>query len=152
MKYPAQSDLWRLETVIRTKPVIGQNGTSRTLGRFRQIFPLALFTDELIIEELRIVWFQRNGPWSNQVISIMATDIACVNAASGPFFGHIHVQSLTGGPQILVDNLWRHHVFKIRSLVEGIALASREGLKIQNRDLEAERGELLRAGSVPQLT
>ena len=151
MKYLAQSDLWRLEWVTKPKPVIGQNGMSRVLGRFRQIFPLTLFPDELIIEELRIVWVKRSGPWTNEVISIMATDIACVNAAGGLFFGYVHVGSLTGGPQILVDNLLRRHVFKIRSLVEGIALASREGLKIENSDLEAERQDLLRAGNVPRL-
>ena len=149
MKYTAQSDLWRLDHVVRAKPVFGvNNGQSRVLGRFRQIFPLTLFPDEIIIEELRIVHVQNNGPWSNYINSIMATDIACVNASSGPFFGHVHIQSLTGGPQIMVDSLTRAAVFKIRSLVEGIALASREGLLINQRNLEEERASLLAAGEV----
>lgn len=152
MKFLAQSDLWRLDQIFRTKPAISPNGTSRVLGRFRQIFPLTLFPDELIIEELRIIWFRRNGPWSNEVISIMATDIACVNASSGPFFGHIHIKSLTGGPEILVDTLMRGDVYKIRSLVEGIALASREGLKVEHSSLEAEKENLMRAGGIPGLT
>src|SRR3990167_9100479 len=107
MKYLAQSDLWRLEQVMKTKPAFSQNGTSRILGRFRQIFPLTLFPGELIIEELRIIWVKRNGPWVNEVISIMATDIACVNASTGPFFGHVHIKSLTGGPEILVNSMTR---------------------------------------------
>lgn len=148
MKYPAQSDLWRLEHITRAKPAIGKNGTSRVLARFRQVFPLAFFPDEVIVEELRIVWIQNNGFWSNQVISIMATDIACVNASAGPFFGSVHIRSLTGGPEICTDNLSRSDVFRIRSLVEGIALASREGLKIENRDLETERQSLITAGQV----
>ena len=118
------------------------------LGRFHQIFPLSLFPDQLIVEELRIVWVKKNGPWSNEVISIMATDIACVNSSCGPFFGHVHIQSLTGGPEIMVESLVRRDVYKIRSLVEGIALASREGLEIEHRNLETEREYLMRAGSI----
>lgn len=149
MKYPAQSDIWRLSLAAGVKPLNGYGGKSRVLARFRQIFPLALLPGDLIIEELRIIHVKRNGPWSSQIISIMATDIACVNASSGPFFGHVHVQSLTGGPQIFVDNLLRRDVFKIRSLVEGIALASREGLNIsEESDLDAERQNLLSAGSL----
>ena len=147
MKTLAQSDLWRFQQVNRIKPTI-TNGTSRILGRFRQIFPLSLFPDQLVIEELRIVWVKKNGPWSNDIISIMATDIASVNSSCGPFFGHIHIQSLTGGPEIMLESLTRRDVYRVRSLVEGIALASREGLKIESADLEAERENLLRAGSI----
>lgn len=149
MKYTAQSDLWRLDHVIRTKPITTTNkGQSRILGQFRQIFPLTLFPDEVIIEELRIVHVQNDGPWAKQIYSIMATDIACVNASAGPFFGHVHIQSLTGGPTIMVDNLPRAAVFKIRSLVEGIALASREGLIINQSNLEEEKQSLMAAGAV----
>ena len=151
MKYPALSDIWRLDFASRPKKTIIEhvhNGQSRVLARIRQIFPLTLFPDQLIVEELRIVWYRRNGPRSNEVISIMATDIACVNAASGPFFGHIHIQSLTGGPEITVDNLLKGDVYKIRSLVEGIALSAREGLRIEDTALETERENLLRAGSI----
>lgn len=148
MKFPAQSDIWQLDHSIRSKPIVSENGTSRVLAHFRQIFPFSLFPGELIIEELRIIWLKKNGPWANQVISIMATDIACVNASSGPFFGRVHIKSLTGGPEILVTNLFRGDVYKIRSFVEGIALASREGLKIEHSSLATERENLLRAGNI----
>lgn len=141
MKYLAQSDLWRVDRMARG---LSRNGKSRVLAQFRQVFPLTLFPDELIIEELRIVWVQKNGPWTNNVISIMATDIACVNASTGPFFGHVHIQSLTGGPEILIDNLLRNDTSKIRSLVEGIALAAREGLKIEYQNIRSEKESLLR--------
>src|SRR3989344_7105784 len=123
MRYPAQSDIWRLDHVIRpTNGASGgtslvNHGQSRVLGRFRQIFPLSLFCDDLIIEELRIVHVKKNGPWAYGVISIMATDIASVNASSGLFFGQVHVKSLTGGPEIFVDNMLRRHIYRIRSLV-----------------------------------
>lgn len=148
MNYPAQSDLWRLDHVVKSRPVLSQNGQSRVLGRFHQIFMLTIFPDQLIIEELRIVWLNRMGPWANKVVSIMATDIACVYASAGPFFGHIHIQSLTGGPEIFVDNLLKRDVFRIRGLVEGIALAAREGLKIGDNGLEAEKQSLMKAGAV----
>lgn len=147
MKYPTQSELWRLDHIMRAKPLT-TNGDSKELGRFRQVFPLTLFPDELIIEELRIVHVKNYGPWLNNVNSIMATDIACVNAASGPFFGNVHVRSLTGGPEIFIEHLTRSNVYRIRSLVEGIALASREGLQIEYSNLETERQSLLHAGSV----
>ena len=147
MKYPAQSDIWRLNEALRKRPV-GVGGRSRVLGVFHQVFPVRLLPDELLVEELRIVWIKRLGPWARDIISIMATDIACVNAASGPFFGHVHIKSLTGGPEILVDVLARGDVYQIRSLVEGIALASREGLKVEGVNLETEKGNILRAGRV----
>ena len=155
MKYPAQSDIWRLDHVIRPQngasngASLVNHGQSRVLGRFRQIFPLSLFCDDLIIEELRIVHVKKNGPWAYEVISIMATDIASVNASSGLFFGQVHIKSLTGGPEIFVDNMLRRHIYKIRSLVEGIALSSREGLRLEHQSsLEAERQDILAAGSV----
>ena len=78
----------------------------------------------------------------------MATDIACVNASRGLLIGHIHVQSLTGGPEIFIDNLLRRDAFRARDLVEGIALASREGLRLENENLQTERDNLLRAGNI----
>lgn len=128
MRYLSQSNLWRLENLARVKSAPGGNGHSKVLGRFRQIFPLTLFPGELIIEDKRIIWMKRNGPWAEQVTSIMATDIAAVNVSCGPIFAHIHIQSLTGGPEIFVDNLGRENALRIRNLVENIALVSREGL------------------------
>ena len=148
MKYPAQSDLWRLDYVTKARPIANSDGQSRVLGRFRQIFVFTLFPDDLLVEELRIVWVNRMGPWANKVVSIMATDIACVYASAGPFFGHVHIQSLTGGPEIFVDNLLKKDVLKIRSLVEGIALSAREGLKINGGNLEMERQNLMEAGAI----
>lgn len=148
MKYPAQSDIWRLDRLTGIPGTNGTNGTSRTLARFHQRFPLTLWRDQIIIEELRIIWVHKNGPWTSEVISIMATDIACVNASSGPLSGQIHILSLTGGPEIGVDKLLRRDVFRIRDLVEGIALSSREGLKIENGNLAAERESLMRAGAI----
>lgn len=149
MNYPAQSNLWRLDMAVKPR-VNGQTitdaGKSRVLATAHQVFPLALFPGNLIVEELRIVWLRKNGPWMNDVISIMATDIASVNCSTGLFFGHIHVQSLTGGPEIMVDNLLRKDVLTIRSLVEGIALSAREGLKINGENLETEKRSLMDAG------
>lgn len=149
MDYPALSEVWKLKTLSSgSKRGILSNGKSRLLFRARQVFPMTLFPDEIIIEELRIIWYKQKGFWTNEVVSIMATDIASVNASSGPLFGHIHVQSLTGGPEILVDNLLRKDTYRLRSLVEGIALSAREGLSIQNDNLEVERQNLYKAGEV----
>ena len=151
MKYPALSDMWRLDMALRPKTngkAITEGGQSRILYSARQIIPLTLFPDQITVEELRIVWLRKMGPWMNEVVSIMATDIASVNCSSGLFFGYIHVQSLTGGPEILVDNLLKKDVLVIRSLVEGIAMSAREGLKVNGENLEAEKQSLIQAGTV----
>lgn len=149
MKYPALSDIWRLNMAITAsnKNAV-QTDKSRILYRTKQVFPIILFPSELIIEELRIVCLKQLGPWTSEVLSIMATDIASVNASSGLFFGLIHIKSLTGGPEILVDNLPRGDVFKVRGLVEGIAMSARKGLSIRNDNLETERQSLYQAGRV----
>lgn len=149
MKFLTQTDGWRFDRLMKPKPTLGQNGQSRVLERFRQIFPLALFQDELIVEELRVIWIKKKGPWTSEVISIMATDIACVYSSRGPLFGNVEIQSVTGGPEICVDKLLGKDAYRIRDLVEGIALASREGLKIEREDnLEEEKRKILRAGQI----
>lgn len=148
MDYPALSELWKLKTLSSKSNGILSNGKSRVLYRTRQIFPITLFPDELVVEELRIIWLRQMGFWTNEVVSIMATDIASVNASSGPLFGHVHVKSLTGGPEILVDCLFRKDAYTVRSLVEGIALSAREGLKVQDDNLETEKQSLYQAGRV----
>ncbi len=151
MNYPAQSDIWKLK-MASGNPAEGKHitqiGKSRILFRVRQVFPINLFPSELIIEELRIVCLKQRGPWTNEILSIMATDIASVNSSNGLFFGHIHIKSLTGGPEITVDSLKRKDVLKVRSLVEGIALSAREGLTVQSENIETERQSLYRAGQV----
>lgn len=147
MRYLTQSDVWRLDKTMKAKPPTS-SVESRVLGRFNQIFPLALFPDELIVEELRVIWIKRSGPWMNEIVSTMATDIACVNVSAGPFLGHVHIQSLTGGPEILVDKIVRSNVLQARNLIEGIALAAREGLKISYDNLQTERANLMRAGAL----
>ncbi|MBI2196201.1 hypothetical protein HYU45_01170 [Candidatus Daviesbacteria bacterium] len=148
MDYRARSDIWQSDEALKVGQAISPTNRSRVLARFRQIFPLVLFPDDLIIEELRIIWVRRDGPWAEEIISIMATDIASVDASAGPLLGRIHVKSLTGGPEILVDNFSRGDVYRIRCLVEGIALAARAGLKVDVEDLETKKELLAKAGFV----
>jgi len=151
MNYPAQSSIWRLDMATRPRTngeTITQLGQSRVLAEAKQPFPISLFPDRIIVEELRIIHLRKIGPWMEDVISIMATDIASVNCSTGLIFGHIHVKSLTGGPQIMVENLFKRDVLKIRSLVEGIALSAREGLKVNGESLETETQSLMKAGTI----
>ena len=148
MNYLAKSDIWQTDQASRTGQLIAVTDQSRVLARFKQIFPLALFPDELIVEELRIIWVHKDAPWSDEIISIMATDIASIDASAGPFFGRIHIKSLTGGPEIMIDNLLRKDVYRIRCLVEGVSLSARAGLKVDDEDLDMKREFLARAGSV----
>ena len=151
MNYPAQSSLWRLDMALKPRTngeTITQHGHSRVLAEAKQPFPIVLFPSTIIVEELRIIHLRKMGPWMDDVISIMATDIASVNCSTGLIFGHIHVKSLTGGPQIMVENLFKRDVLKIRSLIEGIALSAREGLKVNGESLEAEKQSLMRAGTI----
>ena len=149
MNYPAQSDISRLKMATgNSQKNITQIGKSRILFRTKQVFPIILFPSELIVEELRIVCLKQLGPWTNEILSIMATDIASVNASSGLFFGHIHIKSLTGGPEIFVESLPKGDVFRVRSLVEGIAMSAREGLQVRSEDLETEKQSLYQAGKV----
>lgn len=148
MKYPAQSEMWKLEQAQKNTTVQNPTSFSNELARFSQFFPLTLFPDELIIEDHRVVLIDNKGPWTNELISIMATDIACVNSSTGPLFGHVHVKSLTGGPEIMIDRLWKSDVSKIRNLIEGIALMTRKGSVIASDDIEVRRDILLRAGTI----
>ena len=48
----------------------------------------------------------------------------------------------------MVDNLLRGDVYRIRCLVEGIALAARAGFKVDVEDLETKKEFLAKVGSV----
>jgi hypothetical protein len=151
MNYPALSDMWRLNMATNGKANgqgVTQTVQSRILFRTKQVFPITLFPSQLVVEELRIICIKQMGPWTSEILSIMATDIASVNASSGLFLGLVHIKSLTGGPEILINSLPRHDVYKVRSLVEGIAMSAREGLKVSGDTLEAERQNLYQAGKV----
>lgn len=149
MNYLAQSNLWQLDQAFNARRAMELTDQSRVLAKFKQIFPLVLFRDEIIIEELRIIWVHKDAPWADEVISIMATDIASIDASAGPFFGRVHIKNLTGGPEIYVENLFRSDVYKIRCLVEGITLTARAGLRVDDDDLKSKIEHLATAGSVP---
>jgi len=121
---------------------------SRVLGRFRSMFPFMLFPDELIVEENRVIWKNWQGPGMTSVISIMATDISNVQASHGPIFGHIHVGSLVGGPEILVEKLSRKDAVRARALIEGIILTARERLTVRKKEITKEEEELSQLGEV----
>lgn len=78
----------------------------------------------------------------------MATDIASVDSSTGPLLGHIHVLSLTGGAEIIVDKLPKNDVLKARFLIEGIVIAARNGETIEKKNLELERGYLINRGKI----
>lgn len=88
------------------------------------------------------------GPWIQELLTIMATDLASVDSSTGPFFGHIHLKSLTGGPDIFLDRMTRSDVLKARYLVEGIILLSRRGETIkyanadEGRSMISDRGKI----------
>jgi len=121
---------------------------SRVLRRFRSVFPFMLFPDELIVEENRVIWKNWLGPGYSRVISIMATDISNVQASHGPIFGHLHVGSLVGGPEILIEKLSRKECVKARALIEGIILTAREKLAVRKKEIEKEKEELSKLGGV----
>jgi len=121
---------------------------SRVLDRFKSMFPFMLFPDELIVEENRVIWKNWLGPGMTSVISIMATDISNVQASHGPFFGHLHVGSLVGGPEILVEKLSRKDVVKARALIEGIILTARERVTLRKKEVAKEEEELTKIGEV----
>ena len=83
-----------------------------------------------------------------ELISIMATDIASLDSSIGPFFGHLHIKSLTGGPKIFIDKMLRSDVSNARSLVEGIVISSRRGENYQKDNIELERRYLISRGQI----
>lgn len=151
MQYLAGSNLWQLDRANNRpiSPTVSDSEiSSRVLAKFSQVFPLSLIPDDLIIEEMRIVWVKRNGIWSDEIISVMATDIACVEASAGPFFGHVHIKSLTGGLEITLEHLFRSDAFQIRNLVEALALSARSGKSLERDDLDLEKRQLYEMGRV----
>lgn len=149
--YLTQTGIWRFNIADKGYPYgkyVNNQYKSRILYRAKQVFPVVLFPSEIIVEELRIIHIKQMGPWTSDVFSIMATDIASVEAANGLLIGHIHIKSLTGGPEIFVDTLSKRDVYRIRGIVEGIAMSAREGLKVKSQDLETERQSLYQAGRV----
>jgi len=139
---------FRTKSTKKKEPTKEPERQSRVLGTFKSVFPFQFFPDELIVEEKRVIWKDWMGPGLWKAISIMASDISNVQASHGPFLGHIHVGSLVGGPEILIQHLWRSDVIKARALIEGIILAARERAPIRKEEVEQEEEELSELGEV----
>ncbi|MCR4324643.1 MAG: hypothetical protein NUV69_03065 [Candidatus Curtissbacteria bacterium] len=146
MKYVTQTDLWRYYEVPKMRAKSGDADTKvRLLGRFKQVYPISLFPGEIVVEPGRVVWIKRNGPWQDEIITIMASDIATVYASSGLFFGRVHIKSTTGGPEIFLDKIARRDAYEVRNLVEGIALGYRDNPRVDYQNVTAGRQQLLEA-------
>lgn len=78
----------------------------------------------------------------------MATDIASIDSSTGPLWGHIHIRSLTGGPEIILDKLPKSDVLRARFLIEGVVIAARSGENIEKKNLELERDYLISRGKI----
>ncbi|OGY25019.1 MAG: hypothetical protein A2Y57_02525 [Candidatus Woykebacteria bacterium RBG_13_40_7b] len=112
---------------------------SKVLGHFKAVFPFDLFPDELIVEEKRVIWINRFFFATCQVVSIMASDISKVEAAHGPFFGHIHIGNIVGEPEITIERLSRKATVEAKSLIEGLMLTARGGVKLKERYEDKQR-------------
>jgi hypothetical protein len=129
-------------------PHVEPQADSSVLARFKAVFPLQLFPDELIIEEKRVIWIHRFGPRMCEVITLLPEDINTVEASAGPFFGHLHVSIPRHDIEILIDRLWRKDALFARDLIEGLSTAARQKLEVEGETVREKADFLVRLSHV----
>jgi hypothetical protein len=109
---------------------------SAVLARFKAIFPFQLFPDELVVEEKRVVWIHRFGPRMCEVVTLLPEDINRVEASAGPFFGHLRISIPRHDVDITIERLSRRDAFFSRDLIDGLAEAAKQHLRIEGETAE----------------
>jgi hypothetical protein len=117
-------------------PHVESQPGSAVLAEFKSIFPFELFPDELIVEEKRIIWIHRFGPKMCEVVTLLPEDINRVEASTGPFFGHIHISIPRHDIEVLIERLSRKEALRSRDLIDGLATAARQSLRIEGSTKE----------------
>lgn len=120
------------------------------LFKFKSVFPLDLFPDEVILDKLKISIIKRDFFFSKRIITFPMTGTIQVQMFRGPVMSRVTIDDTTTIHQepIPINNVWLDDALRFHNLVQGMVIGMRQGINLMNMSRKEilERAE--RWGSV----
>ena len=108
---------------------LDQDSGHKEIFRVKSVFPFDFFPDELIIEEARIIFRKRFGPFTKRVYSMLIKDISQSRLTTSLLFGRIMIQDIFGENEITIDYLRKKKAYLVKGILD--RLQARERRRIQ---------------------
>ena len=134
-------------TSVQSKKIEQLLANKKKLYQIFSVFPLQLAPDQLIIDtqKVTIIYNQFFGETFSE--SFLLDQIGDVDLELGFLFGSLHILSLSHEKQwIKISQLKRDEVLRAKRIIEGLIIAKREGITLDNSD-EGLVDELEKLGS-----
>jgi hypothetical protein len=108
-----------------TASVLDEDSGHREIMRVKNVFPFDFFPDELIIEEARIVFRKRLGPFTKRIYSMLIKDISQSRLTTSLLFGRITIQDIFGENEITIDYLWKKKAYIVKGILDRLQARER---------------------------
>lgn len=127
--------------------------SERILFRSSNVFPFVLFTDEVIIDELKVNVVYRQFFFTEQVRSILIKDIVNVVVETGPLFATLKITDRTTTTDsnvitnlLTVEYLPKAKAIHARRLIQGLKISHEENVDLANFNIGELRAKLEEIG------
>ena len=111
--------------VVEPIPSLDEDSGHREIMRVKNVFPFDFFPDELIIEEARIVFRKRLGPFTKRIYSMLIKDISQSRLTTSLLFGRITIQDIFGENEITIDYLWKRKAYIVKGILDRLQARER---------------------------
>ena len=121
--------------------------SARVLMEFKSTFPFTLFPDEIIVDETKVSIHTHYFFATKQVRSVEFKDIFNVTIQQGVVFANMTIADRFFSQEpINIPYLKKNDAIKARRLIQGLILASKEGIKIHDLPYDELMQKLERIG------
>jgi len=113
-------------------------GAHKPLFTTRTVFPFVLFPDTIVVDRTKLTVTRRSFFWTAEVMSIRIEDILNVTADVGPLFGSVKIATrfFSKEKPYVVNYLWRNDALKIKRIVQGCIIATKNGIDYSTLESE----------------
>lgn len=108
--------------------------TNESLCSMKTVFPIKLFTHEVVLDRTKLTVTRRNFFFSSDTMSIRIEDILNVTVGVGPFFGVITVATrvLSSDDHFTLNRFWRKDAIHMKHMIQGFVIARHNNIRIDH--------------------
>lgn len=116
--------------------------TNEPLCSIKTVFPIKLFSDEIVLDRTKITVTRRNFFFSSDTMSIRVEDVLNVSVGVGPFFGAITIATrvLSSDDHFTLNRFWRRDATHMKHMIQGFVIARHNNIDID----QLRRDDLIR--------
>jgi len=139
---------------MRTQP-LGEvrakvNQESEVLCRVWSVFPFDFFPDEIVVEKSKVSFIKHFFFGTQEILTVSIHDVQAVNVETSPFFSSIKLLNRTPMiPEISIDNLRTSDAMKLQAVVQGLLIARKEDINVNDLPPDQTLRQVRKLGSPP---